>query len=151
MGAGETKVDQEMVDRIKNGLVEMKVNVDKQRVEAPPAGMLGQAATGESLKGQMDKATERINTTLSHLSDALIKFYEGVDGAAKEMTGADEDAGAYGRALRDGVELVSQPFFDNLGKDDRPEALAIPVPFLPVPAEVLQEIRSRAEIMGGGQ
>lgn len=151
MGAGETKVDQEMVDRIKDALVEMKVNVDKQRVEAPPPGMLGQAATGESLKGQMDKATERINTTLSHLSDALIKFYDGVDRAAKEMTGADEEAGDYGKALNAGVALVSQPFFENIGKDDRPEAMPIPIPFLPVPSEVIQEMRSRAEIMGGDQ
>ncbi|MBC7279172.1 hypothetical protein [Nocardioides sp.] len=144
----ETKVDQAAVDSMKNMLVDMKVDVDKLRVETPRAGLLGQGASGESLKSQMDVASDRINATLSHLSDALIKFYEGTDRAAKEMTGADEDAGAWGRAMADGVEMVSQPLALNVGKDDRPDALPLPLPFLPVSPELLQEMQSRAEIMG---
>lgn len=149
MGSGkETKVDQEVVDSMKNMLVEMKVDVDKLRVETPRAGLLGQGATGESLKTQLDLASERISTTLSHLSDGLIKFYDGTDRAAKEMTDADEEAGDWGRAMAAGVAMVSQPFSMNLGKDDRPEAAPIPIPFLPIPPELLQEMQSRAEIMG---
>jgi hypothetical protein len=149
VGSGnETKVDQEVVDSMKNMLVDMKVDVDKLRVEVPRPGLLGQGATGESLKTQLDLASERITSTLSHLSDALIKFYEGTDRAAKEITGADVDAAAWGRAMRDGVEMVSQPLSLNLGKDDRPDALPMPIPFLPIPPELLQEMQSRAEIMG---
>lgn len=149
VGSGkETKVDQEVVDRMKDVLVDMKVHVDKPRVETPRAGLLGQGATGESLKAQLDLASERISTTLSHLSDALIKFYDGTDRAAKEMVNADEEAGDWGRALNAGVALVSQPLHMGRGKDDRPDASPIPIPFLPIPPELLQEMRSRAEIMG---
>src|SRR4051794_37637756 len=78
VGSGkETKVDQDVVDGMKNVLVEMKVDVDQVRASTPRAGLLGQGATGESLKSQLDLASERINSTLSHLSDALIKFYDG--------------------------------------------------------------------------
>lgn len=149
MGSGkETKVDQEVVDSMKNMLVDMKVDVDKLRVEAPRAGLLGQGATGESLKTQLDLASDRISSTLSHLSDALIKFYDGTDRAAKEITGADEDAGDWGKALAAGVAMVSQPLHMGLGKDDRPDALPLPIPFLPIPPGLLQEMHSRAEIMG---
>lgn len=149
MGSGkESKVDQQVVDNMKNMLVDMKVEVDKLRVEAPRAGLLGQGATGESLKSQMDIASDRINTTLSHLSDALIKFYDGTDRAAKAMTSADEDAAAWGKAMAAGVALVRQPLSLNVGKDDRPEARPIPIPFLPIPPEVIQEMQSRAEILG---
>lgn len=149
MGSGkESKVDQAVVDSMKNMLVDMKVDVDRLRVETPRAGLLGQGATGESLKSQMDVASDRINTTLSHLSDALIKFYDGTDRAAKEMTGADEDAGSWGRAMAAGVAMVSQPLALNLGKDDRPDAAPIPIPFLPIPPELLQEMQSRAEMLG---
>lgn len=149
MGSGkEIKVDQDVVDSMKNMLVDLKVDVDKLRVQPPRAGLLGQGATGESLKGQMDVASDRINATLSHLSDALIKFYDGTDRAAKEITGADEDAGAWGRAMAAGVALVSQPLALNRGEDDRPDALPIPIPFLPISPELLQEMQSRAEIMG---
>ncbi|MGH3350799.1 MAG: hypothetical protein ACRDPS_09060 [Nocardioides sp.] len=133
---------------MKNMLVEMKVDVDKVRAETPRAGLLGQGASGESLKSQLDLASERINSTLSHLSDALIKFYDGTDRAAKELTGVDEEAGAWGRAMTAGVAMVSQPLSLNLGKDDRPDALPIPIPFLPVPPGLLQEMQSRAEIIG---
>lgn len=148
MGSGkESKVDQQVVDSMKNMLVDLKVDVDKLRVDAPRAGLLGQGASGESLKSQMDVASDRINASLSQLSDALIKFYEGTDRAAKEMTGADEDAGAWGRAMTDAVALVSQPL--SLGRgDDRPDAAPIPIPFLPIPPEVIQEMRSRVEILG---
>lgn len=148
MGSGkESKVDQQAVDSMKNMLVDLKVDVDKLRVEPPRAGLLGQGATGQSLKSQMDVASDRINASLSQLSDALIKFYEATDRAAKEMTGADEDAGAWGRALTDAVTLVSQPL--SLGRgDDRPDAAPVPIPFLPIPPEVIQEIQSRAEILG---
>lgn len=151
MGSGkETKVDQEVVDSMKNMLVDMKLDVDKLRVETPRAGLLGQGASGESLKTQLDLASERITSTLSHLSDALIKFYDGTDRAAKEMTGADDEAGAWGKAMAAGVAMVSQPLSMNMGKDDRPDALPIPIPFLPIPPELLQEMQSRAEIMGSG-
>ena len=148
MGSGkESKVDQQVVDSMKNMLVDLKVDVDKVRVDAPRAGLLGQGASGESLKSQMDVASDRINASLSQLSDALIKFYEGTDRAAREMTGADEDAGAWGRAMTDAVTLVSQPL--SLGRgDDRPDAAPIPIPFLPIPPEVIQEMQSRAEILG---
>lgn len=149
MGTGrEIKVDQEVVDSMKNMLVDMKVDVDKLRVESPRAGLLGQGATGESLKTQLDLASERITSSLSQLSDALIKFYDGTDRAAKEMTGADEEAGEWGKAMAAGVAMVSQPLALNLGKDDRPDALPIPIPFLPIPPELLQEMHSRAEIAG---
>lgn len=149
MGSGkETKVDQEVVDSMKNMLVDMKVDVDKLRVETPRPGLLGQGASGESLKTQLDLASERITSSLSQLSDALIKFYDGTDRAAKEITSADEDAGDWGRAMAAGVAMVSQPLALNLGKDDRPDALPIPIPFLPIPPELLQEMQSRAEIMG---
>jgi hypothetical protein len=149
MGSGrETKVDQEVVGSMKNMLVEMKVDVDKVRAETPRPGLLGQGASGESLKSQLDLASDRINSTLSHLSDALIKFYDGTDRAAKEMTGADEEAGDWGRAMAAGVAMVSQPLSLNLGKDDRPEAAPIPIPFLPIPPELVQEMQSRIEILG---
>ena len=147
MGSGkETKVDQEVVDSMKNMLVDMKVDVDKLRVEAPRAGLLGQGSSGESLKSQLDLASERITSTLSHLSDALIKFYDGTDRAAKDITSADDAAGDWGKAMAAGVAMVSQPLALNLGKDDRPDVL--PIPFLPIPPELLQEMQSRAEIMG---
>ncbi|MBB3089120.1 hypothetical protein [Nocardioides albus] len=149
VGSGkETKVDHEVVDRMKNVLIEMKVEVDKPRVDTPRAGLLGQGASGESLKKQLDLASERISSSLSQLSDAVIKFYDGTDRAAKEMTSADEDAGDWGRVLDAGVAMVSQPLHMGLGKDDRPDALPIPIPFLPIPPELLQEMQSRAEIVG---
>lgn len=152
MGSGkETKVDQEVVDSMKNMLVDMKVDVDKLRVDTPRPGLLGQGASGESLKAQLDLASERINTTLSHLSDSLIKFYDGTDRAAKEMTGADEEAGAWGKAMAAGVAMVSQPFSMNVGKDDRPDAMPVPIPFLPIPPALLQEMQSRIEIMGASE
>lgn len=133
---------------MKNVLIEMKVEVDKPRVDTPRAGLLGQGASGESLKKQLDLASERISSSLSQLSDAVIKFYDGTDRAAKEMTSADEDAGDWGRVLDAGVAMVSQPLHMGLGKDDRPDALPIPIPFLPIPPELLQEMQSRAEIVG---
>jgi hypothetical protein len=100
VGSGkETNVDHEVVDSMKNMLVDLKVDVDKLRVETPRPGLLGQGASGESLKTQLDLASERITSSLSQLSDALIKFYDGTDRAAKAITGADDDAGDWGKAM----------------------------------------------------
>lgn len=149
MGDGkETRVDHDVVDSMKDMLVDMKVAVDKVRIDSPRAGLLGQGASGESLKAQLDLASQRITSTLSHLSDALIKFYDGTDRAAKEITGADEEAGDWGRAMAAGVAMVSQPLALSMGKDDRPDAVRIPIPFVSVPPELLQEMQSRAEIVG---
>lgn len=60
---------------MKNMLVDLKVDVDKLRVESPRAGLLGQGASGESLKTRLDLASDRFSSTLSHLSDALIRNF----------------------------------------------------------------------------
>lgn len=145
-GPRSTGVDEALVNKIKQVLIDAKVDVDKIHVEKPGAGTLGGSKTAESLEALMNRATDRITSTLSETSDALIAFVDGLDNAVRAVKNADEDAeAAFRTKLTAAVDLVNKPFFENLGKDDRPDLPGIQMPFFPLPPEALQEMASRSE------
>ena len=145
-GPQSTGVDETLVNKIKQVLIDSKVDVDKVHVDKPPAGHLGGSQTADSLAGLVNLATERINSTLSETSDALIMFVDGLDNAVRAVKDADEQARAnFTRQMDDAVDLFRKPFFENLVKDDRPDMPGIQLPFFPLSPDVLQEIASRSE------
>ncbi|MER7299617.1 hypothetical protein ABTX24_08185 [Nocardioides sp. NPDC127514] len=145
-GPQSTGVDETLVNKIKQVLIDSKVDVDKVHVDKPAAGHLGGSQTADSLAGLMNVATERINSTLSETSDALIKFVDGLDNAVRAVKDADEGARADAtRLMDDAVGLIRKPFFENLVKDDRPDMPGIQLPFFPLSPDALQEIASRSE------
>jgi len=145
-GPQSTGVDETLVNKIKQVLIDSKVDVDKVHVDKPAAGHLGGSQTADSLAGLVNLATERINSALSETSDALIKFVDGLDNAVRAVKDADEEAeDAFARQMNAAVNLVEKPFFENLAKDDRPDMPGFQMPFFPLSPDVLQEIASRSE------
>ncbi|MFJ9387414.1 hypothetical protein ACIRON_01245 [Nocardioides sp. NPDC101246] len=145
-GSGSTGVDEAKVNKIKQVLMDAKVDIDKVHVDKPPAGTLGGSQSADSLGGLMHRATERITSALSETSDALIDFVDGLDAALRAVKDADEQAeNAFHTKLDSAVAGIRQPFFENLVKDDRPDVPGIQIPFIPLPPELLQEIASRSE------
>lgn len=145
-GPHSTGVDEALVNKIKEVLMDSKVDVDKVHVDKPGSGALGGSQTAESLEGLMSRATDRIISTLSETSDALIDFVDGLDSAVRAVKSADEEAeAAFSTKMTSAVELISKPFFENLVKDDRPDMPGIQMPFFPLSPETLQEIASRSE------
>lgn len=145
-GARSTGLDEAMVNKIKHVLTESKVEVDKIHVDKPGAESLGGSRTAGTLEGLMNRATDRINSTLSETSDALIAFVDGLDSAVRAVKDADEQAEvAFNKQMIAAVDLVNKPFFENLMKDDRPDMPGIQLPFFPLPPDALQEIASRSE------
>lgn len=145
-GSGSTGVNEALVNKIKQVLMDAKVDIDKVHVEKPAAGALGGSQTADSLSGLVNRATERITSALSETSDALIDFVDGLDAAMKAVKNADEQAEiAFSKKMDLAVAGISQPFFENLVKDDRPDMPGFQIPFVPLPPELLQEIASRSE------
>jgi hypothetical protein len=145
-GSGSTGVNEALVNKIKQVLMDAKVDIDKVHVEKPAAGALGGSQTADSLSGLVNRATERITSALSETSDALIDFVDGLDAAMKAVKNADEQAEiAFSKKMDSAVAGIRQPFFENLVKDDRPDMPGFQIPFVPLPPELLQEIASRSE------
>ena len=145
-GPQSTGVDEALVTRMKNVLMDVKVDVDAVHVDKPTKGSLGGSQTAETLESLMNRATDRINSTLSETSDALIKFVDGLTNAVDAVKNADEEAeAAFHTKLTSAVDMISKPFFENLVKDDRPGMPGFQLPFIPLTPEQLQEIASRSE------
>lgn len=145
-GPGSTGVNETLVNKIKQVLMDAKVDVDKVHVDKPAAGTMGGSETADSLNDLVNLATDRINSALSETSNALIDFVDGLDAAVRAVKNADEQAEvAFGKKMDSAVAGISQPFFENLIKDDRPDVPGFQIPFIPLTPEQLQEIASRAE------
>lgn len=145
-GSGSTGVNETLVNKIKQVLMDAKVDVDKVHVDKPKAGTMGGSETADSLSGLVNIATDRINSALSQTSNALIDFVDGLDAAVRAVKDADEEAKvAFSDKMDSAVKSIDQPFFDNLIKDDRPDVPGFQIPFIPLTPEQLQEIVSRSE------
>ncbi len=145
-GPHSTGLDEAKVNQIKHVLTETKVEVDKIHVDKPGAGSLGGSKTAGTLEDLMNRATERINSTLSETSDALIAFVDALDIAVRAVKDADEQAEVnFNKKVTAAVDMVEKPFFENLMKDDRPDMPGIQLPFFPLSPDALQEIASRSE------
>lgn len=145
-GARSTGVNETLVNTIKDVLTDAKVEIDKVHVDKPGSKALGGSATASTLEGLMNRATDRINSAMSETSNALIKFVDGLDDAVRAVKDADEEAEeAFSNNMTLAVDMIDQPFFDNLMKDDRPNMPGIQLPFFPLSPEALQEIASRSE------
>ncbi|TQL66640.1 hypothetical protein FB381_0504 [Nocardioides albertanoniae] len=131
-GSRSTGANKALVNRIKEVLIDDTVKIDQVHVDKPATGSLGGSATGQALERLMNVATDRINSTLSETSRALVNFVDGLDDAVRAVEGADEKAASDAeRLMNQGVGTISQPFFDNLMKDARLNLPDIDAPFLP--------------------
>lgn len=145
-GARSTGVNETLVNTMKDVLTDAKVEIDKVHVDKPGSKALGGSASASTLEGLMNRATDRINSAMSETSDALIKFVDGLDDAVRAVKNADEEAEvAFNTKMTAAIDLINQPFFENLMKDDRPNMPGIQLPFFPLSPETLQEIASRSE------
>jgi flagellar hook-basal body complex protein FliE len=144
-GAQSTGVDEALVNKIKQVLMDSKDDLYKVHVAKPAAGTLGGSATANRLETLMNRATDRINSTLSETNEALVNFVDGLDDALREVKKADADAETAFRKMDTAADLISKPFFENLMKDDRLDLPDLPLPFFPVSGETLEEIASRSE------
>lgn len=145
-GARSTGVNETLVNTIKDVLTDAKVEIDKIHVDKPGSKALGGGATAATLESLMNRATDRINSAMSETSDALIKFVDGLDDAVRAVKDADEEAAdAFRNKMTTAVDLIDEPFFNNLMKDDRPNMPGFQLPFFPLSPEALQEIASRSE------
>ncbi|MGY0539104.1 hypothetical protein ACW14X_16440 [Nocardioides sp. YJ-D4] len=144
-GSKSTGVDETLVNRIKDVLMEAKDEVYKVHVDKPAAGSLGGSDTADRLEKLMNRATDRINSTLSETNEALVNFVDALDDAVRAIKNADEDSAAAILKLDTGADLIDKPFFENLTKDERLNLPDIPLPFFPIPGETLEEIASRSE------
>lgn len=144
-GPKSTGLNEAVVNRIKDVLMESKDEIYKVHVDKPAANTLGGSATASRLEKLMNLATERINSTLSETNEALVNFVDGLDDAVRAVKNADADAEKAFRKLDTAADLISKPFFENLMKDDRLNLPDIPLPFFPISGETLEEIASRAE------
>lgn len=141
-----TGVDETLVNRIKQVLMDSKDEVYKVHVDKPGSGHLGGSGSGKNLETLMNLATERINSTLSETNQALVKFVDGLDDAVRSVKDADEKAGdEFRRLMHDAEGLISKPFFENLVKDKRLNLPEVNLPFFPLSTEALEEIASRSE------
>ncbi|EGD45523.1 hypothetical protein NBCG_00152 [Nocardioidaceae bacterium Broad-1] len=144
-GSRSTGVNKPLVNKIKQVLIDDTVKIDKIHVDKPSAGALGGSRTGETLEALMNLATDRINSALSETSKAMVAFVDGLDDAVRFVEDADEDAKvAFEKGLVAAVDLISQPFFDNLAKDARLNLPDINLPFFP-DLGALEEAATRAK------
>lgn len=144
-GSRSTGVNKPLVNRIKQVLIDDTVELDKTHVDKPAAGSLGASRTGQTLEILMSLATERINSTLSETSKAMVAFVDGLDDAVRAIEDADEQAKTdFDNLMTEGVDLISQPFFDNLAKDARLNLPDINLPFFP-DLGALEEAATRAK------
>ena len=131
-GSRSTGVDKALVNKIKEVLIDDTVVIDKIHVDKPAPGSLGGSQTADALETLMALATERINSTLSQTSKAMVAFCDGLDDAVRAIENADQDAATEATKLMDeGLDLVKQPFFENLAKDARLNLPDINLPFFP--------------------
>jgi len=144
-GSESTGVDEAMVNRIKGVLMESKDELYKVHVDKPSASSLGGSDTAGRLEKLMNRATDRINSTLSETNEALVNFVDGLDAAVRAVKDADADAATAFKKLDTAADLISKPFFENLTKDDRLNLPDVPLPFFPISGETLEEIASRSE------
>ncbi|MFE7223229.1 hypothetical protein ACFU7D_00455 [Nocardioides sp. NPDC057577] len=145
-GARSTGVNETLVNTIKDVLTDAKVEIDKVHVDKPGSKALGGSASASTLEALMNLATDRINSAMSETSDALIKFVDGLDDAVRAVKNADEEAeAAFNNKMTAAIDLINQPFFENLVTDDRPNMPGVQLPFFPLSPEALQEIASRSE------
>ena len=154
-GPQSTGVNETLVNRIKEVLMDSKDEVYSVHVDAPASGALGGSQTAERLELLMNRATERINSTLSETNAALVDFVDGLDAAVRAVKNADADAEvAFNRKMGSAIDMINRPFFDNLSKDDRLNLPGAPMPFFPLSPEALERIASRSEYgqdQGGAQ
>ncbi|GGR46630.1 hypothetical protein J2S40_003713 [Nocardioides luteus] len=144
-GPRSTGVNKPLVNQIKQVLIDDTVELDKVHVDKPRAGSLGGSQTANTLETLMNLATERINSALSETSKAMVSFVDGLDDAVRAVEDADEQARTDAHNLMTaGVDLISQPFFDNLVKDARLNLPDINLPFLP-DFGALEEAATRAK------
>ncbi|MDQ4112860.1 MAG: hypothetical protein M3306_17475 [Actinomycetota bacterium] len=145
-GASSTGVNETLVNTIKDVLTDAKIEIDAVHVERPASKALGGGATAATLESLMNRATDRINSAMSETSNALIMFVDGLDAAVRAVKDADEEAEqAFRNKMTSAVEMIDEPFFNNLMKDDRPNMPGFQLPFFPLSPEALQEIASRSE------
>lgn len=145
-GPQSTGVDETLVNKIKQILMDTKDEVYKVHVDKPGSGTLGGSATAGDLEGLMNLATDRINSALSETNAALVKFVDGLDNAVRAVKDADEGAERAFHMQMDAAEdLIRKPFFENLTKDGRLNLPEVSLPFFPLSTEALEEIASRSE------
>lgn len=131
-GSRSTGVDEALVNRIKEVLIDDTVTLDQIHVDKPPAGSLGGSRTGETLELLMNLATERINSTLAQTTNAVVDLVDGLTDAANAIKNADDEAAVNAtKLMNNGVDTINQPFFENLAKDTRLNLPDINLPFLP--------------------
>ncbi|MEI7058005.1 hypothetical protein WBG06_19420 [Nocardioides sp. CCNWLW239] len=118
-GANEVKVVESAVNKVQAMLGDMLVRIDVLEVPEISAGAFGGSANGQALGKEVVEARSRIKSLLSNLHDGVEGLHNGLEGTVREVKGADEDAEGYFRTLQEGVDKLSQPFFDSTGKDTR--------------------------------
>lgn len=124
--AGQTGVDRRAIKTMLDTLRTASERVAVLKVSKPAAGEFGNSGSGHELLALMDEATERITKTLSNLAQALDDFGDAIRAAERAVDGADEDAAVYAKKMNAGLDLMSQPFFENLGKDKRFQVQDLP-------------------------
>ncbi|MFI5622546.1 hypothetical protein ACIA03_03685 [Nocardioides sp. NPDC051685] len=145
-GPQSTGVDETLVNRIKQVLMDSKDEIYKVHVDKPTSGHLGDSASARGLETLMNVATERINSTLSETNQALVMFVDGLDEAARAIKDADDQAAAdLRKQMYEAENLIKKPFFENLAKDKRLNLPDVQLPFFPLSTEALEEIASRSE------
>lgn len=144
-GGGQSiGVNYEALKELQQILALAKEAIDKPEVIPPRAGLLGMGPEGRELVELMTEATGRINSALSAGSDAIIDFDQAVYDGVRAVEDSDQQAeDAFNGLISQGLSRVDQPFFENLGKDDRPD-MDLNVPFLP--PGVWQQFVSRSEL-----
>lgn len=131
-GSRSTGVDEALVNRIKEVLIDDTVTLDQIHVDKPRAGSLGGSRSGQALELLMNLATERINSTLAQTTNAVVDLVDGLTDAANAIKNADDEAAVNATKLMNhGVDTINQPFFENLAKDTRLNLPDINLPFLP--------------------
>ena len=150
-GPRSTGVNEALVNKIKQVLMDSKDELYGIHVDKPGQGALGGSATATRLEGLMNRATDRINSTLAETNGALVKFVDALDEAVRAVKDADADAAtAFNSKVTSAVDAIHQPFFDNLMKDDRLNLPDAPLPFMPLSSDTLERIASRSEYGQGG-
>ena len=145
-GARSTGVNENLVNTIKDVLTDAKVETDKLHVDRPGSKALGGGATAATLESLMNRATDRINSAMSETSNALIMFAERLADDSRAVQVSDDEAEqAFRNKMTSAVDMIDEPFFNNLMKDDRPNMPRFQLPFFPLSPEALQEIASRSE------
>lgn len=118
-GANEVKVVEDAVKKVQAVLGDMLVRIDVLEVPEISAGVFGGSANGQALGKEVVEARSRIKSLLSNLHEGIEGLHNGLEGTVRAVKGADEDAAGYFLKLQAGVDMLSQPFFDSTGKDNR--------------------------------